>query len=281
VVIPSMPGYLWSKPPQKNGVNVDLISRSWDSLMGMLGYDRYLVHGGDWGSFMARRIGQIAPKRVVGVHITLPMFPPPQPLSNPIAFLRLILSQFLPSGWIYSDLETSELAKLGTFMLTQMGYLEIQKSKPQTLGFSLADSPMGLLAWHLCIYHNWSEVAPGTDMPEIDPYIVLREITATWLTNTGSTSARMYWEGEFVRPSRLGPWRVTPRPRGFRPICMTAAAPRRKCGCSARANADHRLGFGLQDGPPGEVYSILAQKIPVPIGVAWFLHEPAKSPREW
>lgn len=145
-----MPGYLWSKPVEKEGTGVDAVARGWDQLMGLLGYDRYLVHGGDWGSFVSRRIGQIAPKRVIGVHLTLPIFPPPKPLSNPIAFIRLILSQLLPSGWIYSDLETKELAKLGSFMVNQMGYLEIQKTKPQTLGFSLADSPMGLLAWHLC-----------------------------------------------------------------------------------------------------------------------------------
>lgn len=80
-------------------------------------------------------------------------------------------------------------------MATQTAYLEIQRTKPQTLGFGLSDSPAGLLAWHLCIFHNWAEVPVGGDLPTIPSHVILREITATWLTNTGATSARMYWEG--------------------------------------------------------------------------------------
>lgn len=235
VVVPSLPGFLWSSPPAKEGVGVDVVAKGWDQLMGLLGYNTYLVHGGDWGSFVARRIGQVASSRVAGVHLTLPIFPPPKPLSNPIAFTRLVLSQLLPKSWIYSELESDELAKLITFVQHNSAYLEIQKTKPQTLGHSLSDSPVGLLAWHLCIFHNWSHVADGQDMPKyISPKAILKEITATWFTNSGATSARMYWEG-----------------------------------------------FGLQNGSEAEVWKILGIKSNVPHGIAWFLHEPSKSPREW
>ncbi|KAI9006819.1 Alpha/Beta hydrolase protein [Hyaloraphidium curvatum] len=236
VVLPSIPGYFLSKTPQKQGVGIDTIARGWNVLMTeALGYDKYLVHGGDMGSFIARRLGQVAKDHVVGAHITLPIFPPPKPTQHPLAFLRLILSQILPAGWIYSEVETAEMAKLIRFAGHNMAYLEVQKTKPQTLGHSLADSPVGLLVWHLCIFHNWGEVPAGGDLP---PHIprkeILREVTATWLTNTGATSARMYWEG-----------------------------------------------FGLSRAPPGEVWDILAQRTEVPVGVAWFIHEPSKSPKEW
>ncbi|HZJ54912.1 MAG TPA: epoxide hydrolase [Myxococcaceae bacterium] len=187
VVIPSMPGYGFSGKPTDTGWGPDRIARTWAALMKRLGYTRYVAQGGDWGSPVCNSMGRQAPKGLLGIHVSLPGSVPPEvtaviPVGGPA-----------PAGLsekeraVFEALVTS--AKMGN-----TAYVTMMTARPQTVGYGVTDSPAGLAAWLLGHpgFAKWSYGSDPTQSPTKDD--VLDDITLYWLTNTGTSAARLYWE---------------------------------------------------------------------------------------
>lgn len=167
LVIPSLPGYGFSAPLTGPGWTLNRIARAWAELMASLGYERYGAQGGDWGSGIARELGRVVPQAVIGVHV------------------NYLLTFGSPAGLDAADQE--RLAGLSRFTGDLGGYLAIQSTRPNTLAYGLADSPVGQLAWIAEKFSEW------TDQP-VDVDALLTNVTLYWLTNTAGSSAQLYWE---------------------------------------------------------------------------------------
>jgi pimeloyl-ACP methyl ester carboxylesterase len=183
LVIPSMPGYGFSGPTSEAGWTADRVGLAWIELMRRLGYERYGVQGGDMGAFVAPAMGRAAPDHVVGVHVNAATF------------------GFIPFGPVepeelatLSDVEKERLARLDNFMSEGNGYFQIQATRPQTLAYGLADSPVGQLAWVMDKFREWTSSAAELPEDAIDRDELLTNVMLYWLTNTGGSSARMYYE---------------------------------------------------------------------------------------
>lgn len=168
VIVPSIPGFGFSPAPRKSGVGPSVVARAYKILMvDVLGYNSgFVTQGGDFGSFISRSIAIQYPKLVIAQHLN--MFPvnPPTPFKAPLAYARWCLASI-----IYSPFERESLNFRRNFELDQMGYLEQQKTRPQTLGFALGDSPIGLLAWFVEKFHDWVDTkgsGPLSDENVID-----------------------------------------------------------------------------------------------------------------
>ncbi|EON66281.1 hypothetical protein W97_05674 [Coniosporium apollinis CBS 100218] len=155
VIVPSIPGFGFSPAPRRPGLGPTILARAYKQLMtSVLGYTSgFATQGGDFGAFVSRSIALQYPDLVLAQHLN--MFPVPAPtlLRAPKAYLRWCLSCFL-----YSDFEKSSLEVRTNFEHDQSGYLDAQKTRPQTLGFALGDSPVGLLAWFVEKFHDWVDV---------------------------------------------------------------------------------------------------------------------------
>lgn len=153
-IAPSIPGFGFSPPPSKSGLGPSTVARAYKILMAeVLGYPTFVTQGGDFGSFITRSLAIQYPQTVRAQHLN--MFPvrPPTLSSSPLAYLRWCLS-----GVTYSRFEAEALRVRSNFESDQSGYLEQQKTRPQTLGFALGDSPIGLLAWFVEKFHDWADV---------------------------------------------------------------------------------------------------------------------------
>jgi pimeloyl-ACP methyl ester carboxylesterase len=176
VVAPSLPGYGFSDKPTRTGWGVERIATAWDELMGRLGYDRYVAQGGDWGAIVTTAIGAQALGRCAGIHVNMP-------LARPTA----------------EDLADSDdagriaLAKLQHYQDHDSGYSKQQSTRPQTVGYGLVDSPVGQLAWILEKYWAWTD-NEGSPEDAIDRDRLLDNVMIYWLTRSGASSARLYWE---------------------------------------------------------------------------------------
>jgi len=172
LVLPSVPGYGFSTPLSGPGWNLGRIAAAWATLMARLGYRRYGAHGGDWGAGISRTLGAVDAAHVVGVHVTfLPTFPSGDPEEL--------------DGLGESDRQ--RLAGLERFTGELGGYNAIQSTRPQTLAYGLADSPVGQLAWIAEKFVEWSD-------REIDRDRLLTNVTLYWLTNSAGSSAQLYYE---------------------------------------------------------------------------------------
>lgn len=176
VVCPSIPGYGFSGKPTEAGWGVERIADAWATLMGRLGYDRFLAQGGDWGSMITTMIGIRHPDRCAGIHLNMPLVAP-----DPATFDSL------------SPAETAALAGLDHYQKFDSGYSKQQSTRPQTLGYALADSPVGQAAWILEKFWAWTDNA-GAPEDAIDRDALLDNVMLYWLTNSGASSARLYWE---------------------------------------------------------------------------------------
>src|SRR6185369_4652989 len=188
VVIPAMPGYGFSGKPTTPGWNTDRIARAWDILMKRLGYTRYVSQGGDWGARVSEALAHLAPEGLLGVHTNLL-------LTVPTEVFRLqALNEPAPAGW--SDMEKAALEKRKSF--SPVGYFIEQAKRPQTIGYSLAETPIGLAAWLLDhdshTYEQLAHAFDGNPAGELTKDEILDNITLYWLTNTGTSAARIYWE---------------------------------------------------------------------------------------
>ncbi|WP_203982123.1 epoxide hydrolase family protein [Sphaerisporangium rufum] len=172
LVIPSLPGYGFSGPLREGGWELRRIARAWAVLMDRLGYRRYGAQGGDWGSGVSRQLGLADAEHVAGVHLNyLLTFPSGRP--GELEGL--------------DDADRERLAGLDRFQNEMAGYLRIQATRPQTLAYGLADSPVGQLAWIAEKFHEWTD-------QDIDRDLLLTNVMIYWLTNTGGSSAQLYWE---------------------------------------------------------------------------------------
>ena len=169
VVIPSMPGYGFSGKPTGTGWNPDRIGRAWAELMKRLGYTRYVAQGGDWGSPVSGAMARQAPAGLLGIHINLPATVPSD--------VAMALAGGGPAPAGLSEKERAAFDALDTFFKKYMAYGAIMGTRPQTIGYGLADSPVGLAAW-IFDYNN------GEPERLLNRDDVLDNVTLYWLTNT-------------------------------------------------------------------------------------------------
>jgi pimeloyl-ACP methyl ester carboxylesterase len=185
VVIPSMPGYGFSGKPTRTGWGPDRIARAWDVLMKRLGYDRYVSQGGDWGSVVADAMGRQAPEGLLGIHVNMPPTVPPE--------IAQALRNGDPAPAALSDKEKKAYASMNALYTRGGGYAGIMVTRPQTIGYSLTDSPAGLAAFFYDKFNDWTN-SGGDAEKVLARDELLDDITLYWLTNTGTSSARLYWE---------------------------------------------------------------------------------------
>jgi pimeloyl-ACP methyl ester carboxylesterase len=193
VVIPSMPGYGFSGKPTSTGWGPERMARAWAVLMQRLGYTRYVAQGGDWGAFVVDQMGLQAPAGLLGIHTNMPATVPPDVDKASLA------GEPPPEG-----LSAEERRAYQQLLRTygQVEYARYMAARPQTL-YGIADSPVGLAAWLLD--HNDADGQPAAAVVsaldratsatgELTRDEVLDNITLYWLTNTGVSASRLYWE---------------------------------------------------------------------------------------
>jgi pimeloyl-ACP methyl ester carboxylesterase len=185
LVLPSYPGYGFSGKPQAPGWGPDQVARAFHELMLRLGHKQYVSQGGDWGAIISQVLAVQAPDGLLGIHINMPGTVPPN-------VLRLIRNRDpVPSN--FSEEEKVAFAGLEYFYRKGFGYAEMMNTRPQTLGYALADSPVGMLAFYYDKFTEWTYSAgePENVLTRDD---MLDNVTLYWLTNTGTSSSRSYWD---------------------------------------------------------------------------------------
>jgi pimeloyl-ACP methyl ester carboxylesterase len=187
VVIPSLPGYGFSARPTETGWGPDRIGRAWDVLIKRLGYTRYVSQGGDWGAVVAEAMGRQAPAGLLGIHVNLPATVPPD--------VAAALAGGGPAPAGLSEQERAVFDSLNTYYKKgSAAYGVMMTARPQAIGYGLTDSPAGLAAWML-VHPGFAQWTYGSD-PQKSPTKdeVLDDFTLYWLTNSATSSARLYWE---------------------------------------------------------------------------------------
>jgi pimeloyl-ACP methyl ester carboxylesterase len=191
VVVPSVPGYGFSAQPAEVGWDAGRVAQAWAKLMKRLGYDRYVAQGGDLGAAVSDAMAVQAPEGLAGIHLNFLRRPPNELVASAFAGAPE------PEG--LTDEEHEGLDKLRTQF--RKGYILEQGQSPQSIGFSLTDSPAGLAAWmldhdtdsHLKIARAFVEGEPTGGLTRDH---ILDNITLYWVTATGASAARMYWENQ-------------------------------------------------------------------------------------
>lgn len=175
LVIPSLPGYGFSGKPKETGWGVARIAKAWHQLMTRLGYGRYVAQGGDWGSAVTTAMGMQQPDGLAAIHVNMPIVMPEVLDENP------------------SPAEQAMLEAMAYYARWDGGYSDQQASRPQTLGYGLADSPVGQAAWIYEKFWSWADCG-GDPLNALTYDELLDNIMLYWLNNTGTSSARLYWE---------------------------------------------------------------------------------------
>ena len=203
LVIPSLPGFGFSGPTRERGWDFARVARAWAALMRRLGYARYGAQGGDLGALVSPELGHVDPDHVVGIH------------------LNAATVGFIPWGDVdsaelasFTDIEKARLERLKQFLSEGNGYFQIQATRPETIAYSLTDSPAGQLAWIVDKFHDWThgpmEEAVGRDR-------ILTNVMLYWITGTAGSAARMYYENMHSVPN----WG---RPPSRTPVAVAAFA---------------------------------------------------------
>jgi epoxide hydrolase len=186
VIAPSLPGYGFSGPTRTRGWHPTRMARAFIELMQRLDYARYGAQGGDWGAQIATRIGALDPEHCAGIHLNMPLAAPPK---EPVPL---------------TDEDKADLAALARFQSEGSAYSLVQATKPQTLGVALEDSPAGLLAWIAEKLHAWSD--RGVDVENrAERDRLITNVMIYWVTQTATSSARLYWEFR-----KSGEWGAAP-----------------------------------------------------------------------
>jgi pimeloyl-ACP methyl ester carboxylesterase len=189
VVVPSIPGYGFSAQPSEAGWNPGRVAAAWGVLMNRLGYSRYVAQGGDVGAGITDALGRLAPDGLLGIHLNLLASAPPQVLAVALGGAPI------PDGT--SDAERAAYADFAA--IYKRGYLVENLEHPQTVGYAQADSPAALAAWMLDhdadSYQKISRAfLGGQPSGGLTPESVVDNVALYWLTNTGVSAARLYWE---------------------------------------------------------------------------------------
>jgi pimeloyl-ACP methyl ester carboxylesterase len=179
VVAPSIPGYAFSTPLSGTGWTMGRVARAWVELMRRLGYERYGVHGGDIGGGIAGLVAGLDPEHVIGVHIVTD----PLTAANVATFLPGMADR-LEAG---DPVDARILDRMAAFRTDGSGYLAIQNSRPQTIGYGLVDSPLLQLAWITEKFDAWTTV-------DVDDDQLLTNVSLYWFTGSGATAAHTLYE---------------------------------------------------------------------------------------
>jgi microsomal epoxide hydrolase len=178
LVIPSIPGYGFSGPVPEPGWHIGRVAAAWAELMRRLGYDRYVVQGGDFGSVIALELARAHPDNVLGAHVNMLLTAPSDDPSD-LAGL--------------SESDQARLARAMRFVAEESGYMKLQSTRPQTLAYALTDSPAGQLAWIVEKFREWTD-NDGRPEDAVDRDALLTNVMIYWLTGTAGSSAQLYYE---------------------------------------------------------------------------------------
>jgi pimeloyl-ACP methyl ester carboxylesterase len=194
VVVPSLPGFGFSDRPVLAGMNMFRVAELWTELMAALGYDRFAAHGGDIGAGVSTILGLRHPEHIIGLHLN---------------FIPGSYRPYLAEPSELSRAEDEFIARAALWSEANGAYAHIQRTRPQTTAYGLNDSPAGLAAWILEKFHEWSD-SSGDLYRHLSRDELLTNVTLYWMTQTISSSCRMYFEnrkaplhfgpGDFVRP---------------------------------------------------------------------------------
>ena len=229
VIVPSMPGFGFSGKPQTTGWNPERIAGAWIELMKRLGCERYVSQGGDWGAVVTDVMGRHAPGGLLGIHVTTllgaierPSTPNMRATIPPEVANALKNGEPPPAGLSAEETIAYEASK--NFATSGSGFRAIQGTRPQTIGYSLADSPVGLAAWFYEKFVEWTDT-DGEPERALTKDEMLDDIMLYWLTNTAASSARIYWEntahktkaGKVSIPAAVSrfPREIIPLPRSW------------------------------------------------------------------
>ncbi len=179
VVCPSIPGYGFSHAPEEPGFDQRRVAMGHVELMGQLGYQRFGLQGGDWGSPISTWTAALVPEQIIGLHLTLVFAGLPKHKKDPFESV--------------TDEEKARLEARRKVMGEGTGYQAIQGTKPQTLGYGLNDSPAGLAAWITEKFHSWTDCDGDLDSC-LTRDELLTNISIYWLTGTATSAARLYYE---------------------------------------------------------------------------------------
>jgi pimeloyl-ACP methyl ester carboxylesterase len=175
VVIPSQPGFGFSDKPRETGWNVIRTAKAWGTLMKRLGYSRWVAQGGDWGSGVTHALALVRPEGLVAAHVNWPFVFPDKLPDNP------------------TPEEKRAMDAASHFMADQSGYFIEQATRPQTVGYLMADSPVGQATWIYEKFQAWSDNR-GNPEDAFSTSAMLDNISLYWFTDTSASSARIYWE---------------------------------------------------------------------------------------
>jgi pimeloyl-ACP methyl ester carboxylesterase len=186
LVLPTMPGYGFSGKPTSTGWSPARMASAFHELMLRLGYPRYVSQGGDWGAIISQLLAVQAPEGLLGIHVNMPGTVPSEVLRH--------LRNFDPAPAGLSERETIAYDRLLHFYRDGFGYAAMMNQSPQTIGYALADSPVAMAAYYYDKFAEWTDT--GGEPEKILTYDeMLDAITLYWVTNTGTSSSRSYWEG--------------------------------------------------------------------------------------
>lgn len=176
LVVPSLPGFGFSGKPIETGWGIDKIAQAWNKLMLKLGYTEYFAQGGDWGAIVTTQMGVQNLGNLKGIHVNMPVVTPdPETMDN------------------LSELEQQALVALQFYQDHDSGYSKQQSTRPQTLGYGLADSPIGQAGWILEKFYQWMD-CNGHPENIVSRDELLDNVMFYWLGNAGASSGRIYWE---------------------------------------------------------------------------------------
>lgn len=192
VVVPSLPGHGFSGPTHSRGFDMHRCADAIAELMRQLGYERYIVQGGDWGALITRRIGEAYADRLIAVHFNM-LFAQPLPGEEPDM-----------SG--VTQAEQLRMAASLERIAAGTGYMSMLTTKPQTVSMAHNDSPAGMAAWLLEKYQRWCDLEDGDLLSVFTRDQLLDNVMFYWITGTTNSSGRLYYESTLTGTSSLDPW---------------------------------------------------------------------------
>ncbi|EGD72401.1 hypothetical protein PTSG_00421 [Salpingoeca rosetta] len=203
VIAPSLPGYGWSEAPKQEGMDTYAIANVFDKLMKKLGYEHYVVQGGDWGGIIARALGRHHAKSCVGLHVNFLACVPP-PVRGPVSLWHNVRhwAPLVLAPLVMSKEDSAMVATTRTFFREGTGYQFIQATRPDTLAQGLNDSPVGLLSWLLEKFYAWSDSSAAEPFRSVSLDEVLTHVMIYWTTQSIGSSMHLYYESLAVMRSK-------------------------------------------------------------------------------